>query len=74
MAVSVKTKLGVIIAVAVIAGLTSTWLSVLLLIVAAFLIAWGQAPKGTEELGGWLPYGNHLLKALAQLDVMLPRN
>ncbi len=74
MAVNVKTKLGVVIAVAVIAGLTSTWLSVLVLIIAGFLIAWGQAPKGTEELVGGLPYGNHLLKALAQLDVMLPRN
>lgn len=68
MALSNRTKLGVVLAVGVLAGLTFFWLAVLLLTVAAFLIAWGQDPKRTEEAVGGLPCGGHLLKALAQLD------
>jgi Helix-turn-helix of DDE superfamily endonuclease len=34
--------------VAVLAGLTSVWIAALLLVLAALLIAWGQAPKRTE--------------------------
>jgi hypothetical protein len=66
-----RTKRGIIIAVAVIVGLTSVWLAVLLLVLAAVLIAWAQEPKRAEELIGGLPYGNYLLKALAQLDLLL---
>jgi len=47
MALSGRTKLGVALAVAVIAGLTSVWIAVLPLILAVFLIAWGQAPERT---------------------------
>jgi hypothetical protein len=36
---------------------------VLLLVLAALLIAWGQAPERTEEFVGRLPGGNYLLKA-----------
>jgi hypothetical protein len=71
MALSNRTKLGSIIAVAVIASLASVLLAVLLLALAAFLIVWGQEPKRTEEFLGGLPYGNYLLKALAQLDLIL---
>lgn len=66
-----RPKRGIIIAVAVIVGLTSVWLAALLLVLAAALIAWGQEPKRTEEFFGGLPYGNYLLKALAQLDLLL---
>ena len=45
----------------------------LLLVLAAFLIAWGIQPKRTEAFVGRLPYiGNYLLKALAKLNSMLP--
>jgi hypothetical protein len=71
MVLSDRTKRGIIIAVAVLAGLTSFWLAALLLVLAAVLIAWGQQPKGTEEFLGGLPYGNYLLKALGQLDLLL---
>ena len=71
MAWSNRTKLGIILVVAVIAGLTSPLLAVLLLALAAFLIAWGQEPKRTEEVVGRLPYGDRLLKTLAQLDSAL---
>jgi hypothetical protein len=71
MVLSDRTKRGIIIAVAVLAGLTSFWLAALLLVLAAVLIAWGQEPKGTEEFVGGLPFGNYLLKALAQLDLLL---
>jgi hypothetical protein len=70
-----RTKLGVTVAVAVLAGLTSVSLAVLILVLAVFLIAWGREPRRTEEFVGSLPYGGYLLKALAQLDLILsPQN
>jgi Mn2+/Fe2+ NRAMP family transporter len=63
-----RTKLGISIAVSVIAGLAFHLIAVLLLAVAVFLIVWGQEPKRTEEFIGGLPGGDHLLKALAQLE------
>ena len=66
-----RTKLGATIAVAVLAGLLSFWLSILLLAVAAFLIVWGQDPKRTEDFIGGLPGGAPLLKALSRLDAAL---
>ena len=45
-----RTKLGIALAVAVIAGLTSVWIAALPLILAVFLIAWGQAPERTEAI------------------------
>ena len=70
-----RTKLGITVAVAVLAGLTSVSLAVLILVLAAFLIAWGREPKRTEEFVWSLPYGNYLLKALARLDLILsPQN
>jgi hypothetical protein len=62
-----RTKLGIILAVAVIAGLTSVLIAVLILILAVFLIAWGQAPEQTEAFVERLPGGNYLLKALDKL-------
>jgi hypothetical protein len=64
MALGNRTKLGIIIALSVLAGLTFVWLALLLLLMAAFLIAWGQAPERTEELVKGLPYGNSIIGAL----------
>ena len=71
MALSDRTKRGIILAGAVLAGLVSIWLALLVLALAAFLIAWGQDPKRTGEFVGGLPYGNQLLKGLAQLNLIL---
>ena len=71
MALSGRTKLGIALAVAVIAGLTSVWIAVLPLILAVFLIAWGQAPERTEAFVKGLPYGYSFLNALAKLDLTL---
>ena len=71
MALSGKTKRGITLAIAVIAGLASVLLALLLLVLAVLLIAWGQAPERTETFVGRLPYGNFLLKELAKLDLML---
>jgi hypothetical protein len=71
MALSGKTKRGITLAIAVIAGLASVLLAVLLLVLAVLFIAWGQAPERTEAFVGRLPYGNFLLKELAKLDLML---
>jgi hypothetical protein len=58
MALSGKTKRGITLAIAVIAGLASLLLAVLLLVLAMLLIAWGQAPERTEAFVGRLPYGS----------------
>jgi hypothetical protein len=68
MTLNKRTKLGVTVAIAVLAGLTSVWIAVLVLVLAALLIAWGQAPERTEAFIGGLPGGNYLLKALARID------
>ena len=70
MALNKRTKLGITGAIAVLAGLTSVWLAALLLVLAALLIAWGQAPKRTETFIGGLPGGDYLLKALARIDLI----
>ena len=67
MAMNNRTKLGITIAVAVLAGLTSVWIALLLLILAVFLIAWGQAPEQTETFVKGLPYGDSILNALSKL-------
>ena len=71
MALSGKTKRGITLAIAVIAGLASVLLAVLLLVLAVLFIAWGQAPERTEAFVGSLPYGSYLLKGLAQSDLIL---
>ncbi|HTV32174.1 MAG TPA: hypothetical protein VME69_03605 [Methylocella sp.] len=48
-------------------------LSVPLLIIAGIIFAWGLEPKRTEEFFGRLPYGEYVVKALAKLDALLPR-
>ena len=64
--------LGIVLAVAVLATVVSAaWITVLLFVLAAFLMAWGMEPKRTEAFVGRLPWGNYLLKALAKLDLML---
>ncbi len=71
MALSGRTKLGITIAVGVIAGLVSISFAVLLLVLAAFLVAWGQLPERTETFVKGLPGGNSLQKALARIDSIL---
>ena len=71
MALSGRTKLGIALAVAIIAGLTSVWIAVLPSIIAVFLIAWGQAPERTEAFVKGLPFGYSFLNALAKLDLTL---
>jgi len=71
MTLSNRTKFGITIAFAVLASLSSFLLAVLLLALAAFLIAWGQEPKRTEEFVEGLPYGAHLRKGLNELDSIL---
>ena len=68
MTLNKRTKLGVTVAVAVLAGLTSGLTGMLVLVVAWLLIVWGQAPERTESFVGGLPGGNYLLKALARID------
>ncbi len=65
--------LGIAAGAAVLAALTSVWIALPLLVLAALLFAWGLDPKRTEEFIGRLPYGNYILKALAQLDLMISR-
>ena len=67
MALNNRTKLGVTLAIAVLAALTSVLVAMLLLILAVFLIAWGQAPERTEVFVKGLPYGNSILNAIAKL-------
>ena len=62
-----RTTFGIALAVAVLAGLTSVWLAVLVLVLAVFIIAWGQEPERTEAFVERLPGGNYLLKALEKL-------
>ncbi|QGM99911.1 MULTISPECIES: hypothetical protein [Methylocystis] len=66
-----RTKMGIALGIAVSAGLTSFLLALLLLALAGFLIVWGKEPKRTEEFVGGLPFGNYLLKAMAQLDSII---
>ncbi len=66
-----RTKMGIALGIAVSAGLTSFMLALLLLALAGFLIVWGKEPKRTEEFVEALPFGNCLLKAMAQLDSII---
>jgi hypothetical protein len=66
--------LGIALAVAVLATVVSaTWIAVLLFLLAALLVAWGLQPKRTEAFVGRLPGGNYVLKALANLDLIISR-
>ena len=64
MVFSNRAKLGIIIAVSVFAGLMFVWLAVLLLLLAVFLIAWGQLPERTEAVVKELPGGKSVIAAL----------
>src|SRR3984893_15772330 len=68
MTLNKRTKLGITVAVAVLAGLTSGLAGMLVLVLAWLLIMWGQAPERTEAFVGGLPGGNYILKALARID------
>ncbi|MGI8569096.1 MAG: hypothetical protein ACR2KT_08530 [Methylocella sp.] len=64
-------KLGIALAVAVLAGIAAVWVAAPLLVLAALLFAWGLEPKRTEEFIGRLPSGNYVLQALAKLDSII---
>jgi hypothetical protein len=70
MALNKRTKLGITVAIAVLAGLTSGLAGMLVLGLAWLLIVSGQAPGRTESFVGGLPGGNYLLKALARIDLI----
>ncbi|MGH9675460.1 MAG: hypothetical protein ACRD36_00025 [Candidatus Acidiferrum sp.] len=70
MALNKRTKLGIALAVAVLAGLTSALAGGLVLVLAWLLIAWGQAPQRTETFLAGLPGGNYFLKALARINLI----
>ena len=55
MATNSKMKFGVLIAASVVAGMTTFWLSLPLLTIAAGLIALAQEPKGTEAFFANIP-------------------
>jgi hypothetical protein len=67
MALNNRTKLGITLAIAVLAGFTSGLNAVLIFILAGFLIAWGQTPERTEAFVKGLPHGDSILNALAKL-------
>lgn len=67
MALNNRTKLGITLAIAVLAGFTSVLIAVLILILAGFLIAWGQTHERTEAFVKGLPHGDSILNALAKL-------
>jgi hypothetical protein len=71
MALNNRTKLGITLSMGVLAGLTSSLIAVLVLVLAALLIALGQAPERTEAFVERVPGGNYLLKALARIDLLL---
>jgi hypothetical protein len=70
MTLNKRTRLGITVAVAVLAGLTSGLAGMLVLVLAWLLIVWGQAPERTEAFVGGLPGGNYILKALARIDLI----
>ena len=70
MTLNKRAKLGIALAIAVLAGLTSGLAGMLVLVLAWLLIVWGQAPERTETFVGGLPGGNYLLKAMARIDLI----
>lgn len=66
-----RSKYGIVLAVGVIAGRVSLLLAFLLLLVAAFLIAWDRNPARTQEVVLQLPFGDRILKGLAKVDSLL---
>jgi hypothetical protein len=71
MSMNNRSKYGIVLAVGVIAGRVSLLLAFLLLLVAAFLIAWDRNPARTQEVVLQLPFGDRILKGLAKVDSLL---
>ncbi len=71
MAINIRTKLGVVLAIGVLGGLSSALLSLLLLAVAGLLIAWGRNPQAIESFFEGLPFGNYSSKAFSRLSAIL---
>jgi hypothetical protein len=64
--ISMGTSLAVAVLAAVVGGFV--WITLPLLVLAAFFFAWALEPERTGAFVGRLPYSNYLLKALAKLD------
>lgn len=71
MSMNNRSKFGIVLAVGVIAGRVSLLLAFLLLLVAAFLIAWDRNPARTQEVVLQLPFGDRILKGLSKVDSLL---
>jgi hypothetical protein len=63
-----RTKKGLILALAVISGMFFSTFSLLLLVIAGILVASGQAPKQVDDFLQGLPFGNHIAKAINQIE------
>jgi len=66
-----RTKRGALICMSVILGIFFPLLSLILLIIAGGLIAWGREPLRTEEFLNGLPFGQELKSALAKFDAFI---
>jgi len=66
-----RAKYGILIAVAVLAGLFFPLLAIVLLAIAGLLIASGREPQKTEEFLASIPGGNYVTGLLRQFDSLL---
>ena len=67
--------IALVLAVLAVIGREFIWIALPLLLLAIFMIAWGREPRRTEEFVARLPAGQHILKSLRQLDLVLsPRD
>jgi hypothetical protein len=66
-----RAKYGILIAVAVLAGLFFPLLAIVLLAIAGLLIASGREPQKTEEFLASIPGGSYVTGLLSQFDSLL---
>ena len=60
-----------LVAAAAVIGKAYPWISILLIMLAVFFIAWGRNQRRMEAFVGRLPAGPYLLKCLNHLDVII---
>ena len=66
-----RTKRGILIGVSILVGIFFPLLSIVLLVIAGALIAWGREPQRTEEFLNGLPLGQEIKSALAKFDAFI---
>jgi hypothetical protein len=66
-----RTKKGIMLASLVIFGMLFPTASILLLIVATVLIVSGQASKQVDEFLKTVPFGDHVSRAISQIEKVL---